>query len=231
MSLCLLQLIKEWIGILFVVISSMFSSNEEKNLISISYNVDGINTNLIAISKDYTTKKIYNSKLPYTTVNVITEGEVGISYEVDGEIIELNSPIQEVLEVGTGPRGYYTGSITGYGGDCIGCSGNVSCKTPEGAYNLEESGEYYNDSEYGNLRIVAADNSLFSCGTVLEITATSGEPFSAIVLDTGIAMRSAWRNQNKVLIDVAFKSEDDPNIFDITDKSGQVKFEVKRWGW
>ena len=85
--------------------------------------------------------------------------------------------------------------------------------------------------EYGSLRIVAADNSLFKCGTVLDIETTNGNKINAIVLDTGVALRNAWRNQKNIVVDVAFKSEDSSGIYEITDRSGKVKFDVKRWGW
>ena len=56
------------------------------------------------------------------------------------------------------------------------------------------------------------------------------DPFMAIVLDTGGAMRSAWSNGN-ILIDIAFPSEYSNGVNDATNKSGNVKFKVYRNGW
>ena len=162
MSLCLFKIVKEWIGILFVMVSSLFINNSTDK-VTVENNLENINTSTTAEVIEYDTKKIYNDKLAIGTTNVITEGEVGIVYNVDGEEVKLKEPITEVIEIGTGAKDTYTGSITGYGADCPGCSGFVSCKTKEGSYNLAQKGEYYNDSEFGNLRIVAADNSLFKC--------------------------------------------------------------------
>lgn len=231
MSLSLLEIIKEWIGILFVMASSLFISDDSVERIVTENNLENVSTTATAIAIAYDTEKVYNDKLPSGRVNVLTEGEVGIIYSIDGEEINFRDPITEVVEIGTGAKGIYTGSITGYGADCPGCSGNVSCKTKEGTYNIAQNGEYYNDSEYGSLRIVAADNSLFQCGTVLNITSSNGEVINAIVLDTGAALRNNWRNYGKVVVDVAFKTQEDPTIYNITDKSDTVKFEVKRWGW
>jgi len=232
MSLCLLKILKEWIGILFVMFSSLFTDNVFVDKIEVAYNVENVNITTTVKSIDYNVEKIYNSKLSTGVVNVLTEGEVGIIYNVDGEEIVLRDPITEVIEIGTGPKSTYNGSITGYGADCPGCSGLVSCKTPEGVYyDLVNNGQYYNDSEYGSLRVVAADNSLFKCGTVMDITSSNGKKINAIVLDTGVALRNAWRNYGNIVVDVAFITEQDPEVFEVTDRSGNVKFEVKRWGW
>lgn len=232
MSLCLLNILKEWIGILFVLLSSLFSNDVATEKIEVAYNLENVNIETTVKAIEYKTQRIYNSKISSGTINTLTEGEVGIIYNVDGEEIVLREPIDEVIEIGTGPKASYTGSITGYGADCVGCSGKVSCKTPEGVYyDLANNGEYYNDSEYGNLRIIAADHLVFKCGTVVDITSTNGTKINAIVLDTGIAMRRAWRNNGKILVDVAFVTENDPGLFDVTDKSGNVRFDVKRWGW
>ena len=66
--------------------------------------------------------------------------------------------------------------------------------------------------------------------TVLDIT-SNGKTINAIVLDTGSALRNNWRNYGKIVVDVAFKTEKDPEVYKITDRSENVKFAVKRWGW
>ena len=65
----------------------------------------------------------------------------------------------------------------------------------------------------------------------MDVTKSDGTSIRAIVLDTGSALRSAWRNDGKIVVDVAFKTQSDPELHNITDRSGNVKFSVKRWGW
>ena len=61
----------------------------------------------------------------------------------------------------------FVGKMTGYGADCIGCSGvgALSCRAADGSrHTLIENGEYYNDATYGTVRIVAAALDKFPCG-------------------------------------------------------------------
>lgn len=191
---------------------------------------DDINkTSNISISPiSYETKYVYNDFEPTDYRKVITKGINGyVLSDSDKVIVE---PTDEVIEVGRGKFTVSYGSTTGYGADCVGCSGNVACSTKSGTHNLIRDGIYYNDSKYGDVRIIAADNSLFSCGTVMKIDNGIMDPFFAIVLDTGGAMRSAWSNGN-ILIDIAFPYENSNGIHSATNKSGNVKFMVYRNGW
>ena len=73
----------------------------------------------------------------------------------------------------------YVGSLTGYGPDCYGCSGRT-----RSGYNLNIS-VYYDDPEFGNIRILAGDSS-FGKNAIFRVSNVPGmEPFIAIVLDTG----------------------------------------------
>lgn len=191
---------------------------------------DGIRkTSNISISPiEYGTRYVYNDFEPTDYKKVISKGHDGyVLSDTDSVIVE---PIDEVIEVGRGKFSVSYGSTTGYGADCVGCSGNVACSTKSGTHNLIRDGIYYNDSKYGNVRIIAADNSLFSCGTVMKIDNGIMDPFFAIVLDTGGAMRNAWSNGN-ILIDIAFPYENSSGINNATNKSGNVKFMVYRNGW
>lgn len=231
MSLCLFELIVKWIGILFVLISSNFGYKVEKQELRIENNIENIAVRPEVTVTNYTTKKIYNKKLPFGTVNVLTEGMESLVFKTDDGEILLHDSQTEVLEIGSGPQANYVGSITGYGADCVGCSGIVSCRTSQNrSYDLRLK-QSYDDEEYGEVRILAADLSLFKCGTVIEVTPTNGKTFTGVVMDTGIAMRNAWRNSGKILMDVAFQSEYDDGVYAITDKTGNVSFNVKRWGW
>lgn len=185
-------------------------------------------TNISIDIKPYETEYVYNSDVEDGKTKVIRDGVDGYSI-VDGDV--LVEPINKVVEVGTGKFEVVYGSTTGYGADCVGCSGTVSCSGLNGgAHNLIRDGIYYNDSKYGEVRIVAADNSKFPCGTVMSIDNGVIDPFMAIVMDTGSAMRNAWKKGN-VLIDIAFKYENSNGIHNATNKSGNVKFKVYRTGW
>jgi len=178
---------------------------------------------------EYKTEYIYKDNIPNNIKKVITPGVNGLAN------IETNTnnreivikPVNEVVEVGTAPVGEYVGTLTGYGPDCKGCTGKVYCKNREGTWhNLYNDGITYKDTEYGEVRILAADTTLFPCGTVIEFSNDMFEPTIGIILDTGSTMKKAWKN-NKVAIDLAFSGEEGTHI--ITNKN--TKFSVKRWGW
>ena len=74
----------------------------------------------------------------------------------------------------------YVGNISHYGADCYGCTGRTAS-----GYDVSNK-LYYQDSEYGTLRIVAGDKSL-PFGTVIRFN-KSGTTTLAIVLDRGGAI-------------------------------------------
>lgn len=163
---------------------------------------------------------------------VIQEGIDGLAYTYDGlNYVVLSEGQTEIIKKGTRDPSIYNGTLTGYGPDCPGCSavGNVSCMTIEGRkHSLKNDGIYYNDSTYGQVRILAADNSLFPCGTIINISSGTIPDFTGIVLDTGYTMRKAW-SQGNVWIDLAYSSEKDSEIPKVT--SHNTKFSVQRYGW
>ena len=176
---------------------------------------------------NYETEYIYDASLPSTHEKVITEGKDGILSLTDGKIIE--EAVSKVIEIGTGKKGIYEGMLTGYGPDCKGCSelGYVYCATKEKTYHsLVNDGIYYNDHEYGEVRILAADHREFPCGTIIEITNSDREKEIGVVLDTGSGMRNAY-SQGWILIDLAFEKE----ALALSTTNKNTHFEVKRWGW
>lgn len=78
----------------------------------------------------------------------------------------------------------FTGYLTGYGADCPLCSGHLSCMPSLDVLNGNVN---YNDTSYGNVRIVASSSNL-SCGTVIKFKASniSNDDIVAIVLDRGV---------------------------------------------
>ena len=156
--------------------------------------------NSVALTKviEYDTVKTYNKKIPTGVTITKEKGHNGLAYIDENNNTQIiESPKNAEIEIGTGDTADYVGKMTGYGADCIGCSGNgtLACKTKNGTYHsLTEDGMTYNDDEYGNVRIIAASLDKFPCGTIIKVDNPNLGTFNAIVLDTGGAMKSAWEN-------------------------------------
>lgn len=92
----------------------------------------------------------------------------------------------------------YKGGITAYGPDCKGCSGITAS-----GYNVHNR-IYYQDKEYGKIRILAADKSL-PFGTIVRIKDLKNisNPIIGIVLDRG----SAIGFNKKAYFDLLYESE------------------------
>lgn len=232
MNIYLLRLIINWLGAICLSVLSLFGTNIQENSIQINNQTSNKTTSIVSTIIEHKTIKKYNSTLPNDKTRILVEGVDGITYLEDGIEKSLRTVVDEVIEVGTGPASSYVGNTTGYGPDCVGCSGTVACKTREGTtFNLVTDGLFYNDSQFGSLRVVAADQRVFRCGTVIEIDNGKDEPYLAIVLDTGSGMRSSWENYRLVHVDIAFASENDPGVYAATARNKSVKFNVQRWGW
>ena len=188
--------------------------------------------NSIAFTKviKYDTVETYNNKIPTGVTITRKKGHTGLAYvdENNNETI-IESPKNAEIEIGTGDEANYVGKMTGYGADCIGCTGTLACKTKNGSYhNLIKDGTTYNDEEYGNVKIIAAALEKFPCGTIIKVENPNLGTFNAIVLDTGGAMKSAWNN-GIIHIDLAYLTETDPALHLST--SSNVKYSVQRWGF
>lgn len=179
---------------------------------------------------DYETEYVYSEKYSKGEELVITKGQDGYAHEVNGEEIVIKESINEVVQLGTREDAFYEGMLTGYGPDCVGCSkqGYVACYTEyKEKWSLVHDGIIYNDSVYGEVNIVAADHTLFPCGTIIEISNNNYDKLVAVVLDTGGTMRSKWRNKKEVHLDLAFSSEKE--TLNVTSRN--TNYHVKRWGW
>lgn len=113
----------------------------------------------------------------------------------------------------------FTGTMTGYGPDCVGCGGKVGCPPRQ---NVTNGNIYFQDKDYGKLRIVATDPGI-PCGSIVRISNYSyeKEPILAIALDRGGAIKGKT-------MDLLYESEA------ATKKIGRqhnIQFEVIRWGW
>ena len=114
----------------------------------------------------------------------------------------------------------YSGIITAYGPDCVGCT---SGRTASG-YKVSGGNIYYHDKKYGKVRIVAADKKL-PFGTIVRIKNLKifKEPILAIVLDRGGAIGF---NKN-VYFDLLYKSEKETLSFG----KRRATFEILRKGY
>lgn len=133
------------------------------------------------------------------------------NYTYVGKEINIFNEVKKnnILEV-------YKGIITAYGPDCKGCIGITAS-----GYNVRNN-IYYNDKEYGKIRILAADKSL-PFGTIVRIKDLFSEPILAIVLDRG----SAIGFKKKSNFDLLYKSEKDTNSFG----KRKATFEIIRKGY
>lgn len=233
MNIYLLDLLGKIVRILFVSMISLFHSFTLTTNSLTAANTT-IHKSLNANNKiiEHTTVVNYNAKIPSTVSKVITKGVDGVIY-VDEQKQEkvLREMKPEVVEQGTGAQGEYTGRLSGYGPDCPGCSkvGNVACRTREGKkHSLVNDGIYYNDSEFGQVRILSAARDKFPCGTVIKIDNGVVKPYLAVVLDSGASMVKAWK-KGTVWIDLAYESS--AAVRHGNTSGSNVKFSVQRWGW
>lgn len=82
----------------------------------------------------------------------------------------------------TAKSNHFTGYLTHYGPDCKGCSGITAS-----GYDVRNT-IYYNDSEYGQVRIVAASKK-YPFYTILRLNDYKTGSIIAIVLDRGGAIK------------------------------------------
>lgn len=232
MNINLLQLVGKWLSLLMFSCVSFFNNYTEKE-----YKINNVNSNLdlsvVNEVTDYPVIVKYNSKLPSNVTNSVNEGVVGIivvSEETKEEQV-IQEVVPAVVEKGTGNYGEFNGTLVGYGPDCVGCTGtgNLACKTKQGkVHSLVNDGIYYEDEEYGKVRIVAAATSKFPCGTIVKITKTGKDPFLVVVMDTGATVKNAWA-QGNVIMDLAYEKNALASSDGLTGKN--IKFSVQRWGW
>lgn len=133
------------------------------------------------------------------------------------EEVVVEKEVQEVVpEVvpETSQNEIIYGKMSGYGPDCVGCSGYVASGQYVGSGNF-----YYYDNEYGQLRIVAGDKK-YKFGTVVRIN----DSMLAIVLDRGGSIGIG----KKFLFDLLYESEEVANKNGV---SNNVKFEILRNGF
>lgn len=233
MNFYLLNLFGKWVSLGILSIMSLFGFTLEEETTEISNSNINKNVNINSTVIEHETIETFDSSIPSNITKVITEGKDGVIYYNDDGTIVLEEVVDEEVIIGTGKNGEYTGVMTGYGPDCSTCSGRgyVSCKTEDKKnFNLINDGVYYNDDEYGEVRVLAAALSEFPCGTIVEVKSSNLGDFTGIVMDTGYTMREQLKN-DVYHFDVAYETEKNEEIKKATNMSGEVIYSVQRWGW
>lgn len=233
MNFYLLQLLGKWISFLTVSLISLVGVNTTLKEFEVQDNNDK-NISVLTEIIPYQTITTYDSSIPLDKTQIKNQGVDGIIFKnIDGTDVILQKAIDEEIVVGTGKYGIYQGVITGYGPDCTTCSGQgyVACKTKDKEnFNLLTDGIYYNDDEYGSVRVLAAALTEFPCGTIVKVESKTLGTFMGIVLDTGYDMRRHLE-LGIYHFDVAYTTENDEMVAKTTDMSGNVIYDIQRWGW
>ncbi len=110
------------------------------------------------------------------------------------------------------------GKMSGYGPDCVGCSGYLASGKYVGNGDI-----YYQDATYGNVRIVAGD-SKYPFGSIIQVNNSSIGTFLAIVLDRGGAIGLG----KSYMFDLLYPSE---SLALNDGVSYNVTFDVLRYGY
>lgn len=78
----------------------------------------------------------------------------------------------------------FVGKLVHYGPDCPDCGGHLGCN----GQDARNGNIYYNDAEYGKVRIVAMSSTI-PCGSMIKINVDAYDPngMYAIVLDRGVS--------------------------------------------
>jgi len=163
-----------------------------------------------------------NKKEELITYNVSSINSIQAVHLVskyNPEVVETiyASNIQEVLQYGKTNPVIFSGTMTGYGPYCVGCIWKIS-RPPRN--DVRNGNIYFQDNDYGTIRIVAADKSI-PCGTIVKVTGNKlSEEMVAIVLDRGGVIKGT-------LMDLLMPSEKSSISFG----RQNVTYEVVRWGW
>ena len=171
------------VGALFLV--GLFNSKAEDDMVAVVENnnlskmADAVNVMFVS---NMTDENVFLDDKKDEDEN--KEEEVLEELKQEDEVVEQEETLEEDPIYVQDTSGYqvletYVGTLTGYGPDCNGCSGSTAS-----GYNVSNT-LTYTDSEFGEVRIVAAGSNipLYSIVRISNIPNT--EPIIAIVLDRG----------------------------------------------
>lgn len=166
-------------------------------------------TNTIVVNNINTVKAIESSRIESIETNLNNQfiNEFTKVFSTDEIKLNQNKKIE------------FMGTLTGYGPDCEGCSGIVGCSPYQ---NVKNGNIYYEDTNYGKIRILAADKSI-PCGSIVKISnyKFSDGDFYGIVLDRGSAIVG-------LTMDLLHESENDTVIIG---RQYNINFKIERWGF
>lgn len=151
-----------------------------------------------------------------TKIEKKQQEETSVSVENKEDVTEeVSSPVQEkpsdILET-------QVGSLSGYGPDCVGCSGFLASGLDVRGGNI-----YYSDPTYGNVRILAGDRS-YPYGTIVRVKGSRLSEFIGIVLDRGGAVGFGKSH----LFDLLYKTSVEALKNEV---SYNTTFEILRYGY
>ncbi|MGL4372464.1 MAG: G5 domain-containing protein, partial [Turicibacter sp.] len=155
-------------------------------------------------------QEVYEEGSPKVIEHVIEKvyknGEQVDEYEVETKVIDEG--VARTVAVGTGPLASFVANMTAYNVASAGGS-KVACKP----YPDVSASIYWDDNDYGQVRVVAASKDL-PCGTIVDMDGIG----KAIVLDRGSAITG---DDLDLLVNT--------NPWDFGRKYKTTK--VLRWGW
>ena len=152
------------------------------------------------------------------TVKSVKSSNIVSTMPIDRTLVRVFST-KEIKNLGGKNNIEFIGTLTGYGPDCPGCLGMVYCAPNP---DVRNGNIYYNDKDYGTVRILAADYSI-PCGSIVKIENFKfiKEPFIGIVLDRGSSIVG-------LTMDLLYPSEADTVVIG---RAYNIKFQIIRWGW
>lgn len=172
---------------------------------------------IIACSTEHQTNNVSNMN----SVRSIEAYHIITKYDNRNQTLKVRevSNMQEAALYGPDMPVSFTGQMTAYYPNCVGCTGYVYCPPRQ---NVTNGNIYFNDNTYGNIRILAADYAI-PCGTIVKITnlTFSNDPIIGIVLDRGGAIKGN-------IMDFLVSETDDSNVIG---RQKNVNYEILRWGW
>lgn len=169
------------------------------------------------VAGSYSTNSIVTSNI--NTVKSIESSRIlWQEKQLEVEEVEKYQKIDNLDSISSNASNYeFVGTMTGYGPDCIGCSGNLACPPYQ---NVLNNNIYYNDSTYGTLRIVAADPRI-PCGSIVKILNYEEKEFLGIVLDRG-------KDIQGMTMDLLYESENSPSYLG---RRYNIVFQIERLGF
>ena len=201
MKKLLRMLSKRFLVILFILSTFFVMASRNKKETIISYNAN----NVKSVQAVHIVNK-YNSLLEENKTNQKAQ-------------VAVVSSFYEAISIAASQAVSFPGMMTSYGPDCAGCGGHSACPPRQ---DFRNGNIYFNDSVYGQVRILATDSSI-PCGTIVKVTnpGVSAEQFYAIALDRGGAIAGGK-------MDLLYETE---SAAASAGTQYNVTYEINRWGW